>query len=502
MNRLAALLCRICGFIMPKSLIGQLVFTFSAGFLALLLLGTVFADHTRQYFFLRNFMADRARRMTDSVILLETARREERALLLQRLHYRGLRGILVPGPPDLPEPPSDITAEASQLLRDYINLQLEEIRDPISSLRRREEELRSRPDGPALGTVLTLRMPTAWEGIKASLYHTLGRKMTPDGTACLITAAVPLEDGTWVLFEDDIPRLPSVPRFPIGGIILTELFFVGISVVAFWLIVRPLRRLADAADKLGRDLPGTPPLKECGPREVRETTKAFNRMQRRIRDFIADRESTLAAVSHDLRTPLTRMRLRVESLDEGIRRPFQKDMNELQQLMDTTIELARGCSAEEQAPLDMAALLESLEEDRQDMGQNVRIVDPAKLENLAPLRARPLSVKRCLDNILDNAVRYGGADGSPARVEMDVEDRPDRLTVIIRDHGPGIPEEQREKVFQPFYRLEPSRNRNTGGNGLGLAIVRTMARQHGGDVILCNAPNGGLVVRLSFRRNV
>lgn len=128
----------------------------------------------------------------------------------------------------------------------------------------------------------------------------------------------------------------------------------------------------------------------------------------------------------------------------------------------------------------MAALLESLAEDRQDMGQNVIIVDPRKLENLAPLRARPLSVRRCLDNVLDNAVWYGGVDGSPARVEIDVEDRADTLAVIIRDHGSGIPEEYREKVFQPFYRLEPSRNRTTGGSGLGLAIVRAMTRQHGG----------------------
>ncbi len=501
MSRLCSFAARLRAILVPKSLVGQLVFTFSAAFLALLLFSSFFADHTRQYFFLRNFMADRARRMTDSVLLLEAARKDERAGLLQRLHYRGLRGILLPGQPELPAPPSDFRDQASRLLRTYINLQLEETRNPPRARLRREGELDTMPDGPALATVHELKMPTALESMKASLYRTLRMKPPRNGTACLLTAAMPLEDGTWVLFEDEIPHLPSVPSFPISGIILVELFFVAISILAFWLIARPLRRLADAADKLGRDLPGTPPLEECGPREVREATRAFNRMQRRIRDFIADRESTLAAVSHDLRTPLTRMRLRVESLDEEARLPLQKDMNELQRLMDTTIDLARGSSSEEQAPLDMAALLESLEEDRQDMGQNVRIVDPAKLENLAPLRARPLSVKRCLDNVLDNAVRYGGADGSPARVEMDVEDRPDRLTVIIRDHGPGIPEEQQEKVFQPFYRLEPSRNRNTGGNALGLAIVRTMARQHGGDVTLENAPDGGLVVRVSFRRN-
>ncbi len=498
MNRLTALLNRVRCILMPKSLVGQLVFTFSAGFLALLLFSSIFADHTRQYFFLRNFMADCARRMTDSILLLETVKQEERAELLRRLK---LQGELFPGPPVLPPPPSEFKAEASQLLRLYLNLQLEEIRNPEIALQRREGEIQTPPNGPALATIHALRMPTAWKGIKASVYRTLGMKPKKEGTACEVTAAMPLEDGTWVMFTDKISHLPAVPSFPITAIILVELFFVGISVLAFWLIARPLRRLAEAADKLGRDLPGTPPLEECGPREVREATKAFNRMQRRIRDFIADRESTLAAVSHDLRTPLTRMRLRVECLDENTRQQLQKDMNELQRLMDTTIDLARGCSSEEQAPLDMAALLESLEEDRQDMGQNVSIVDPGKLEALAPLQARPLSVKRCLDNVLDNAVRYGGLDGSPARVEIDVEDKPDKLTVIIRDHGPGIPEEYREKVFQPFYRLEPSRNRNTGGNGLGLAIVRTMIRQHGGDITLDNAPDGGLVVRISFRRN-
>lgn len=501
MNRITALLSRLRRVFVPDSLVGQLVFTFSAGFLALLVFSSLFADHTRQYFFLRNIMADRARRMTDSVLLLETASREERAGLLRRLPYRGLQGELLPGPPELPVPSSEFKAEASRLLRQYLNLQLEEFRAPDLALQRREGEIHTAPSGPALATVHTLRMPTAWEGIKASAYRTLGMRPPKGGIACEVSAAMPLEDGTWVMFKDRIPRLPAAPSFPIPSIILVELFFVAISVLAFRLIARPLRRLAEAADKLGRDLPGTPPLEECGPREVREATRAFNRMQCRIQDFIADRESTLAAVSHDLRTPLTRMRLRVECLDEDTRRQLQRDMNELQRLMDTTIDLARGCSAEEPAPLDMAALLESLEEDRRDMGQNVSIVDPGRLETLAPLRARPLSVRRCLDNVLDNAVRYGGMDGSPARVEIDVEDKPDELTVIIRDHGPGIPEEYREKVFQPFYRLEPSRNRTTGGTGLGLAIVRTMTRQHGGDVTLDNAPDGGLVVRISFRRN-
>ena len=501
MNRLTAALRRFFWFFVPKSLIGQLVFTFSFGFLSILLISTFFADHTRQYFFLRNFAADCARRMTDSVLLLEMVPEPSRAELLQRLRYRGLRGILLPAKPELPPPPSEFKANASELLRTYINLQLEESRNPALSQLRRSGEVETMPEGPALATIHALRMPTALESMKTSIYRTLDIKIPRTGIACSLSAAIPLEDGTWVLFEDDIPHLPSVPSFPISGIFLAEVFFVGISVLAFRLIAYPLRRLADAADKLGRDLPGTPPLVEGGPREVRETIRAFNRMQRRIRDFIADRESTLAAVSHDLRTPLTRMRLRVESLDEEARRPFQKDMDELQRLMDTTIELARGSSSEELAPLDIAALLESLEEDRQDMGQNVRIADPAKLEKIAPLRARPMSVKRCLDNLLDNAVRYGGQDGSPAVVEMDVDDQPDRLTVIIRDHGSGIPEDQREKVFRPFYRLEPSRNRNTGGNGLGLAIVRTMARQHGGDVVLENAPDGGLVAKVSFRRN-
>ena len=166
MSRLCSFAARLRAILVPKSLVGQLVFTFSAAFLALLLFSSFFADHTRQYFFLRNFMADRARRMTDSVLLLEAARKDERAGLLQRLHYRGLRGILLPGQPELPAPPSDFRDQASRLLRTYINLQLEETRNPPRARLRREGELDTMPDGPALATVHELKMPTALESMK------------------------------------------------------------------------------------------------------------------------------------------------------------------------------------------------------------------------------------------------------------------------------------------------------------------------------------------------
>ncbi|MBQ9105208.1 MAG: HAMP domain-containing protein, partial [Mailhella sp.] len=288
-----------------------------------------------------------------------------------------------------------------------------------------------------------------------------------------------------------------MPMFSFSTIITLEIFFVIISILAFWLCIKPLRRLARAAESFGRDIPGTPPLPLTGPSEVREAAQAFNRMQKSIRDFLDERERILAAVSHDLRTPLTRMRLRVEQLDEEQRAPLQKDIGELQQIMDTTIDIARSKS-EAVTMVDVASLIESLVEDRQDMGLPIqleeRLQDPETLFSIPSLSARPLSMKRCLANLMDNALRYGG------NVVVGAEERGPMLAVTISDNGPGIPEADLEKVFEPFYRVERSRNRSTGGTGLGLSIARSMARLHDGDVILENRPEGGLRATATFRR--
>jgi signal transduction histidine kinase len=165
--------------------------------------------------------------------------------------------------------------------------------------------------------------------------------------------------------------------------------------------------------------------------------------------------------------------------------------------MDTTIDIARSKS-EAVSMVDVASLIESLVEDRQDMGQPIqleeRLQDPEVLFGIAPLSARPLSMKRCLANLMDNALRYGGS------VVVGVEERGPMLAVTISDCGPGIPEADLEKVFEPFYRVERSRSRSTGGTGLGLSIARSMARMHDGDVVLENRPEGGLRATATFRR--
>lgn len=509
-NRLARLASRL----LPGSLFGQLVLIFSVAFLAFLVISALHAAETKRYYILRGLMGDRARRMADMTLLLDTAGAEGRAILMGRMSTKGFSIRIAPSAPnlpamngwsgraddDLPASPENLD-EASAMLTRLLNRALADMRadrniPPLEMARRIGKDDPAIPD-IATAVVREVNIPTTWEEVRGTWRRLFGRHGPRGGSPRIYqaTVVIPLTDGQYVVFDDSAPGFPMIPDFPLRGIVLVEVFFVLISLLAFYLIARPLRRLARAADNFGRDLPGTPPLPETGPREVREAAQAFNRMQRRIRDFVDERSRTLAAVSHDLRTPLTRMRLRVEQLDEARRGPLQKDMDELQQLMDTTIDLARESSGEDFAPVDVAALLESLVEDRQDMGQDVTLENAGRLDGVAPLLARPLSLKRCLGNLLDNAVRYGG------RVTVSVRDGRDTLEIAICDDGPGIPDADLSRVFEPFYRLEPSRNRSTGGNGLGLAIARSMARQHGGDIELSNRPAGGLRARLTFPRS-
>jgi signal transduction histidine kinase len=240
-----------------------------------------------------------------------------------------------------------------------------------------------------------------------------------------------------------------------------------------------LQDLTTAAEKLGRG-EALPPLDERGPIDIRRTTRAFNQMQDRLHRFVSDRTRMLAGISHDLRSPITALRLRAEMVDDDdLRQRMIASLNEMHQMVEATLAFAReDAGTEPTQVIDLAALGQELVAERQELGQ------PVHWEGGPAWRCacRPLALRRALGNLVDNAVRYG----STARLRLEPG------SFVIYDDGPGIPEDRMAHVFEPFARLEESRNLETGGTGLGLAIARSIARSHGGDVSLQNRPGGGL----------
>ena len=263
--------------------------------------------------------------------------------------------------------------------------------------------------------------------------------------------------------------------------------------LAGWLASRmaagPLNRLSQGAVALSHDL-DRPPLVEEGGREVRQAAAALNVMQTRLQALIEDRTRVLAAVAHDLQTPLTRMRLRIEKVeDAALRAQLVNDLGAMQHLVREGLDLARiETTTEAVIPVDLDALLEALCEDAADAGQPVAFIGGCG----AVIHTRPQALRRCVTNLMDNAVRHGGdAQLAAARIGADI-----RLTV--RDHGPGAPEDQIARLFEPFYRLDPSRSRDSGGSGLGLTIARRMAERAGAGLTLANAQGGGMIATLTF----
>jgi len=338
-----------------------------------------------------------------------------------------------------------------------------------------------RPAGPWVGRHAMMMGPGGGMG---------GRGPGPGGMR-LITQ-VQLMDGQWATFDTTLPR--EATSLPVRLLLTLTVLLVVVLTLSFiavrWLS-RPLRTLAEAAEGLGKNI-HAPPLAEEGPTEVRQAARAFNTMQSRLVSYIEDRTRVLAAISHDLKTPLTRLRLRAELLDdEDTRARFEKDLGEMQSMVTDALAALRGLDAPAQtAPVDVMALLESLQADNREQGRTIDIEGRAA----SPLTADPLRLKRCVGNLLDNAVIYG------QRAHVSVEDSPKSLTLRIRDEGPGIPEAMLERVFDPFFRLEGSRSRETGGTGLGLSIARNIARAAGGDVSIRNRPAGGLEAVLVLPR--
>jgi signal transduction histidine kinase len=257
---------------------------------------------------------------------------------------------------------------------------------------------------------------------------------------------------------------------------------------ALWIGYRMARRIgafAEAADRFGRN-PDAPQLPVEGPYELRQAAGAFNRMQARIQRLVSDRTMMMAAVSHDLRTPLARVRFRINELEPQARDAIAEDIQQMDELISQMLSFTRDALPHaERRRFDLSALAQSLVDDLADAGGQVTFSGPEKLTVEGNLAA----VRRVLSNLLDNALKYAGHAGVELKVEGDV------VLAIVEDHGPGVPKGMEEAIFEPFRRLEPSRNRKTGGVGLGLAIARNLARGHGGDIMLEPAnPHGARFV--------
>ena len=303
---------------------------------------------------------------------------------------------------------------------------------------------------------------------------------------------VQLSDGTWVQFDRRIPDdLFDQPTRLLLTLAVLLVSAVLLSLLAVRWVVRPLRDLRFAAEELGRDIHRSL-LPETGPLEVEETARAFNIMQQRIQSFIDDKARVLAAVSHDLKTPLTRLRLRTDLLDdEELRNKLQTDLDDMESMVGASLDYMRGTeSHEETRRLDLMALLETIREDALEAGWQVSLT--GRIDN--PIQARPTALKRCIANLVENAARYGGG------AEVIAANDEHNTHVIIQDRGPGIPDELLEKAFDPFFRIDSSRARHTGGTGLGLGIARNIARAHGGDLVLRNREGGGLSAELMLPR--
>jgi signal transduction histidine kinase len=310
----------------------------------------------------------------------------------------------------------------------------------------------------------------------------------PNTGALVIEAALP--DKRWLVMTVPHYVPPLIPYIRLAWVFGSASILSGlVSVIAARRFARPIGAFARAAERLGIDTRATP-IAEGGPHELRIAIRAFNRMQERLKRYVHDRTQMLAAMSHDLRTPLNRLRLRAEFIeDPEQQRKMFGDLEAMNLMIDQTLAFARDDAQREPRRLvELGVLVEDVCEDAADAGACISYTGPRGVN----VCCQPTALSRAVANLVDNAVKYSGA------AQVRLFRGPDRIVILIEDHGPGIPPEECEKVFAPFYRLERSRNSDTGGVGLGLSIARTIAREHGGDITLANRRDHGLCACLEL----
>lgn len=474
--------------LLPRSLFSRLVLVLLGGLVVAQLLSFAIHMQERGDLLLQSGGMQSAQRIADTVRLLESSGPAERRKIANVLSAAPLLVSLDKGPIALPGR-ADAAGAAGVRAAFFASMIRRYLGDPWpivvivsdsalpTSLPAPERGYGHGPGGAAAG-----HMGGAFSG-------SMHAAMQP---GLSFVSQVRLHDGMLVTFDARQPEhTTDWPYRMLLSLTVLLAAVVAVSLLAVRWATRPLKALADAADELGQNI-HRPPMEESGPVEVARAARAFNTMQARLAAYLNERTSVLAAMSHDLKTPVTRLRLRAELLgDPQLRLKFTRDLEEMEAMVAATLDFMRGAgSAEASQPIDMMALLESLQADLSEVGGQISIEG----RPLRPYTGRPAALKRCLRNLVENAVKYGTA------ASIEVDDNHERLQILIRDHGPGIPEAELKRVFDPFYRLESSRSRDTGGTGLGLTIANSIAELHGGRLTLENRATGGLDAQLSLPR--
>ena len=456
----------------PRSLVGRTVFVLLLGVLVSNLVGIAVYSGER----LDVLTSARGRQIAEQVVAAAAALQEtpeyDRRRLLRSMRQPGLRLFWSTGP----FTGEDTGGWRSRLIRnaflaEFGSVESERLRlsigpryTPPPDADDRDDERPGRRHGQPRGV-----QPGSSPG-------------APD--LSVLVGSYRLDDGSWLNFAAPVATFRPFWATPFFLVIVgTTALVLGVSVWAVRRAAAPLSMFGEAAERLGRNV-DAPPLPVRGPLEVEQAALAFNLMQERLQKFIRDRTQMLAAISHDLRTPLTRLRLRAELIeDDEQQKKTIADLDDMQRMIEAALSFARNeANIEKPAALDLAALLQTVCEEAADAGASAKYLGPEH----ATCFARPTALKRAFANLVDNALKYG------ERARVTLETASASLVVTIEDDGPGVPASELDRVFEPFYRLETSRSRETGGAGLGLALVRAAIAAHGGDVVLGNRPEGGL----------
>jgi signal transduction histidine kinase len=454
--------------IVPDSLFGRTLLVLLAGLIISHMAGSWIytLDREQAVRAVGGFAA--AQRITNLARLVQETPRDSRARIVAALSDPTFRVSLSAEPPAMA--PAEDDTQVAEAIKAFLvdQLSLGSAQQPRVSA--------SRPAGPPLG---------GWHPMmeRGPMMHGFGA-FGPFGGFRDLQVAVPLRDGQWLAFETALPqRGPALSRQFLISMAIMALVILAVAVWVVRAVTAPLAALSSAAERLGNDL-NAAPMPETGTIETRQASRAFNAMQTRLRSLVENRTRMLAAISHDLRTPLTLLRLRAENVaDVPEREKMLATIADMDSMITATLQYVRDdATAEPSRRTDITALLASVVDDMADAGLAV-VMEPAP-----PFVAQcqPAALKRALTNLLDNAVKYGKQARAAIRATAQA------IEITIDDEGPGIAADELARVFQPFYRVEASRSRETGGIGLGLAIALSLIQANGGQLTLSNRPGGGL----------